>query len=648
MTDSNPYAGRPFHFSAVLVGIVAVVLLCLATPYQDLISKNMIAGGHSAPILATLFFLILALFNSLAGVILRGLGLRGKEMGGGLLGGRELAVVFCMLLVASGIPSMGMADYLLPTLVAPFYYADASNGWAALFHSHLPAWLVPSKDPASPVIQNFVDGSAAVPWRAWLPCLFWWSTALAALYLATFSLCSLLSESWIRAERLNFPLMELPVELFEPRQGRASWRCSAFWTGVLVPVFLYSWNGASDYFPQWPQIPMGVNLASIVGGSFGVFNAQLFPSLMGFFYFVPTSVTCGIWSFFLFMKAQRYLGTQMGTNLFSYGGQSYGGASELHQGMGAMMVLLAGWLWVARESLARQANAALNRRSLALWGFLGGLAYLVLFWAVAGLKLWIGLCFFLSYFVIAVALTRLVAQAGLPYVQSAFVPSDMITSFAGPRALMPRDMSLLGLQFPMSFDIAGFLMPSVFNSLKVADRLGLPPRRLLLALGLAVLVALPVSFYSFLTVTYHYGGSAKTDWWFFEGSPKLPFSTFASMARHPEEIERNASRGVLFVGFGGAVTAGLLYLLRHFPGWPIHPLGYILSGTWVIQRSWFSCFAAWFLKMVIVQYGSGKTYHAFAPFFLGLILGGFVTPGFWAVIDFFTGKVNHPIPVFPP
>lgn len=618
----------------MFVGIVAVFLLCLVSPYQDLVLRNMISGGHSAPLLATLFFIVIVVMNGMARV-----GFRIS------LDGRELAVVFCMLLVASGIPSMGLVDYLIPTLVAPFYYANSSNDWATHFHPHIPEWLVPSKDGSSKVILDFVNGGSSVPWEAWLPCLFWWSTFLLAFYLTMISLCSLFSHSWIHQERLNFPLMELPLSVFEERAHRP-WKSGVFVAGLAVPLFIYSWNIiAHRYLIDLPGIPLGADLRRTFGSSFGVFNASIYPSLIGFFYFVPTTVTCGVWVVFLFMKLQRRAGAIFGTDMFSKGGQWYGGSSEIHQSMGAMIVLMLGWIFVARESLLEQFRAARRFESWAAWGFVGGLVYMCGFWWAAGLNLINGICYFGGLLFIGTALTRLVAQAGLPYVQSAFVPTDIMTTFAGTQILSLKDMALTGLHFPQAFDMAGFMMPSAFNSFRVADRLGISKRALFAIFGLAILVALPTSFYSFLSITYEYGGSSKTQGWFFQTSPTLPFKTFLSIAKHPKGIDWH---GLSFVGVGGSITAGLQMLLRRFSGWPIHPLGYILAGTWAIQLSWFSCLLAWLIKVLIIRYGRGRAYQASAPFFLGLILGGFLTPGFWALIDFSTGSIGNPVSTFPP
>jgi hypothetical protein len=166
-----------------------------------------------------------------------------------------------------------------------------------------------------------------------------------------------------------------------------------------------------------------------------------------------------------------------------------------------------------------------------------------------------------------------------------------------------------------------------------------------MVMALAVAVALPVSFYSFLTVTYEQGGSAKTSGWFFEGAPKLPFKTFLAMSKNPEGMDWH---GITFTGIGASVSGFLLFLSRRFSGWPIHPLGYILAGSWVIQLSWFSCLLAWIVKGLILRFGGGPLYRLAAPFFLGLILGGFITPGLWALIAFCTGEIGHAISTFPP
>ncbi|MGB9597796.1 MAG: DUF6785 family protein [Candidatus Poribacteria bacterium] len=50
----------------------------------------------------------------------------------------ELITIWCMMIVASGIPSSGFIRYHLFMLVAPFYYATPENEWEDLFFRYLP------------------------------------------------------------------------------------------------------------------------------------------------------------------------------------------------------------------------------------------------------------------------------------------------------------------------------------------------------------------------------------------------------------------------------------------------------------------------------------------------------------------------------
>ena len=57
----------------------------------------------------------------------------------------------------------------------------------------------------------------------------------------------------------------------------------------------------------------------------------------------------------------------------------------------------------------------------------------------------------------------------------------------------------------------------------------------------------------------------------------------------------------------------------------------------------FSVFLAWLFKTVVLRYGGPGLYLRTRPFFLGLILGQFVTAGVWYVVDHFTGTSGNPV-----
>ena len=122
---------------SVVIGMVAVICQCLATPYNDFhVGGTYLAGNH-LPIAVVFVMLVFVLgINTLLKRLKPGTELRGSE----------LLIIWGMMLVASGIPSSGLMRYLVPLAVSPFYFATPENEWITLFHQHLPDWMV-VKDP---------------------------------------------------------------------------------------------------------------------------------------------------------------------------------------------------------------------------------------------------------------------------------------------------------------------------------------------------------------------------------------------------------------------------------------------------------------------------------------------------------------------
>ena len=81
-------------------------------------------------------------------------------------------------------------------------------------------------------------------------------------------------------------------------------------------------------------------------------------------------------------------------------------------------------------------------------------------------------------------------------------------------------------------------------------------------------------------------------------------------------------------------------------GSPLHPVGFVVSGTWIMDNVWFSIFLAWMIKAVVLKYAGPGGYRTTRWFVLGIILGQFVVGGFWLVIDGFTGMKGHRIRMY--
>ncbi len=99
-------------FRSVIIGVICVIILTWVTPYNDYYVGGTFVAGNHFPIGACFVLLILVL---LLNPLLK------KSKPGRELSPSELIIVWCMMIVASGIPSSGLLRYLLPDLIAPRY-----------------------------------------------------------------------------------------------------------------------------------------------------------------------------------------------------------------------------------------------------------------------------------------------------------------------------------------------------------------------------------------------------------------------------------------------------------------------------------------------------------------------------------------------
>ena len=70
---------------------------------------------------------------------------------------------------------------------------------------------------------------------------------------------------------------------------------------------------------------------------------------------------------------------------------------------------------------------------------------------------------------------------------------------------------------------------------------------------------------------------------------------------------------------------------------PLHPSAYALNLTFANDFFWCAMFLAWVCKALILCCGGSRMYPQALPFFLGLILGDFVTGATWSIV----GTVLH-------
>jgi len=93
--------------------------------------------------------------------------------------------------------------------------------------------------------------------------------------------------------------------------------------------------------------------------------------------------------------------------------------------------------------------------------------------------------------------------------------------------------------------------------------------------------------------------------------------------------------------FGGFLFTIFLAIMRvKFIWWRFHPAGYAVSNSFNMEVFWSPLFFGWLAKTIILKFGGLKLYRRSVPFFLGLMLGHFITSGTWTVIGII---LNYPI-----
>ena len=601
------------------------------------------ALDFSTPGALFLFFVLVGGVNVILGAIHRKLALSRAE----------LLTVYIMLIVASAVPTMGMSEYLLPIIAAPFYYATPDNEWAELIQPHIRQWLVPQ---GSDVAKHFYEGlpkGTPIPWAAWARPLLFWVAFLLVFYFVMICIMVILRKQWVEKERLIFPLVHVPLEMVREQPGRSLvkpfFKSPIMWLGFAIPVIISSMNGLHAYFHYLPSVNIATSIPIFRHTTTLPFRLSL--PMIGFSYFINLDIAFALWFFSLLAKVQTGIfnitGIASTENLGIYGCSH--SAIVAHQGTGAMLVLVLFGLWIARGHLKQvltkalrgsnkldDSNEMLSYRT-AVFGLLAGMLFMVVWLWMSGVPFLLALLFLVAAYLLFMGLTRVVAEGGLAEGIVPMIASSFVISGVGTTALGSAGLTGLAFTYVYSADIRTFVMASCANGLKLAEELGGKKRRLFWAMMLAVVISVVASIWVILVLSYSYGG-INLNQWFFRGGAVAPFNFIEYKLRNPSPPHWG---GWAVTGIGAVIMALLMLARHHFLWWPLHPLGFAVVGVPWVENVWFDIFLAWLIKSAVLRYGGPKLYRRTRPFFFGLILGQFVIAAVWLVIDGFTGMTDN-------
>ena len=652
--------GRPkIRFSAILVGLLLVGGMCAITPYNNYFLENSKISGNHLPV-GSIFGLLLLVF--VANLPLRFLTRNSRFSFSAL----ELTVIWMMLIVAVGIPSMGLLQFLLPCLVALRYFTTPENDWSDTLQPHIPEWLVVTDTQA---VTDFYEGlspGGSVPWSPWIKPLLIWGLFVLVFYFTTICLATILRKQWIERERFSFPLVQIPVQLAaQPESGtllNAFFKNKLLWVGMALPVLIHFLNGLHAHFPTVPEIPLIYNIHRAFTekpwhtiGWWPAMNIAIYFSVIGVAALLTLEVSFSLWFFFLFFKLQYIIMNATGVGIGPW-------VSCSRQVMGGYLIFVPAVFWGGREHIAtifrktfgmhkKQASTSGDRGliddsdeplpyRLALLGFLVGFITLVAFLVIAGITTWVALVTLFSIFITSVVLSWMVVNGGLLLVQAPFFPSDYINFTLGSEAMGQKSLAVLSFQRTFLRDWGEFMMPNFLHSFKAADEVQLVRRRIVPILGISIVVAILVSVYASLTLVYDKGALFLQNWPFVN-APRGYFNKMNKLIQFPVETKWDEVYSMIA---GAGFTGFMLWMRQSFVWWSLHPIGYLLGATYPSFHLWSSILIGWFIKYITLKFGGPLMYRRTRPVAFGLIFGEYVMVGIWMVVGFFSGIGYHALP----
>ena len=640
---------------AIAIGIVCVLLIAVATPYTDLVVQGTWLGLTSFPISA--FFVLIVLAGAL-NVIPRAFGVG--------LATAELLAIYSMALVAAGIPSFGLTGLLIPYMAGPFYFATPENGWSETLWPLLPEWVHP---PPGPTVEHLYEGlrpGMPIPWGEWVVPLAAWTVLVAGVYAVFFCLTALLRRRWVDQERLVFPLIQLPLEVADYESARAVLpgllKSRLMWLLFAVPFIIHAVNGLHSYFPAIPDINVHqISLDSAITErpwtAIRPLRLRVLFSIIGLAFILPAELSLSLWVFYWFFLVQQVIGQALGAPMSSV--QAYPVRRFVaHQMIGGILCFLVLGLTAARKHLAdiwaharvpltgASPPASSDRReplpyAVAVWGALGALGLIVAWGVAAGASWPVTLVLFVLYFAVQIVATRLVCEGGMLYVQHPYRPLNLVLAAVGTGALAPRTIAITALfDHLWMLDNRSPLMPSLMQSMRIADDGGIDRRRLFGMLGVSVGLAVVVSYVAYLRLMYVHGGTSLNTWFTSYYTRNL-YCTWTDHLVTNGEPPQPAAFATMSVG--AATMWALVALHRTCIWWPLHPIGYLMGASWPMLNYWFPIMIGWLCKSTIVRFGGHRIYRRALPGFLGLIFGEFFSAGLWSVVDLIAGVRGHQI-----
>lgn len=568
---------------------------------------------------------------------------------------RELVSLYVVVSIASALAGHDQLQILFTTLTYVFRHDTPETGWGTKIIPHIADHLaVRDKEAVSAL---YIGNSTLYRWDhvlPWLRPLGWWTLFAMLVVWVMYCLTTILRRQW-DAERLNYPIAEIPIQIVN--ENTTLFRTPFLWAGFAIGAAGQLFNLLHSLYPSIPGSNLGMSyypFDKYPWSAAGSLPICTYPFAFGLTFLLPTQLGFSCWFFFLMSRVELVGAAMMGytdTGRFPYVQQ---------QGVGAILGLFLATTWTARGHLREVWRAALHgtgRRApgvgpdsgqpesdadepmsyrTAVFGLILGGIGMVWFAAAAGMRVQTAIVYLAILFIIVVVVARLRAELGLPTFELYQVGADQVMQrVSGTAAWTRGDLTVMTLFFWLTRTHRQFPMQGQADAVRLGRRTETPLRSLSVVVLAASAFGIVCAFWAYLHSMYQVGyDSAKFRGpavWAFGQEPWQKLDTWITSPQQPDAGSVGAyAFGILFTLFLAGMRA-------RFLGWPFHPAGYLVSGSFGLFRLWMPIFVSWGCKVSILRYGGLRGYRRFLPFFLGLVLGEFTAGFLRTVLDLVFG-----------
>jgi hypothetical protein len=623
-----------FRVRAVLIGF----LLCFPVSYATTnATQSSIFSLMTPPVSA----LILCL---LANIVLR------RWLPRFSLNQTDLVIIFCITAVCGSVSGEWTEFTHASTYNYP-YNSKWSDGYKNILSKHVPDQLVIKDFEQVKDIQGGGKPATHVISRlgTYFPIWVGWAGLICTLCFAMLCLNSLMRGAWCERERLTFPLIQLPVAMCENGGAGGMWKSRYMWIAFAVMFSIDMLNGLNYLYPSLPAIPMK-DLFYIERAfkepplsNIGDFRISIYPFMSAIGLFIPSDLLFSIVVFFLMRKGLHVMLAAKGIpqSTFSGTGLLPGPPYFDEQTWGAVIALFLGAIWVSRDYLKdvwrdirsgrRSADGGITHR----WAFVGLVVsfFVMVAYGVYGNLPPLYMVFYVGLFLVfSIVLTRIRAQLGPPTHEFAFFgPNTIMHRFVGTKWVTDGQAAYESQVFlAMNRIYRNHPMPYQLESIKMGMGERLNQKKLFIAILVATVLGFFLSQFFTQVRVYRTGAIGWTE--------ALPYMENVLRDRKGPDIV-----GIAMTIVGFAVVMILDALRFRFPGFPLHPAGYVLSMNYGVDYYWFGMLIALFIKNFVQRYFGLNGYDKLRQVAFGILIGEYAAETIWMTMALLTHQSTYTI-----